>query len=119
MRSFSGKAIFGARTTSSSFGLLVEAVAKRRKVLGESHPYTGSSRSELALLFQRQGRYDDAEREFLAAASILHVGPQVPASLRPVTVAGSRFDRAARIAALYDEWGKPDKAAEWRETPMR
>jgi non-specific serine/threonine protein kinase/serine/threonine-protein kinase len=94
--------------------LLAEAAAMRRRVLGENHPSAGSSRSELALLYQRQGRYADAEREFLAAALILHVSPQRPSSLHAVTVQGSRFDIAARIAALYEEWGKPDKAAEWR-----
>jgi tetratricopeptide (TPR) repeat protein len=93
--------------------LLTEATSGRRRVLGENHPSTGSSRSELGLLYQRQRRYADAEREFLAAALILDVTPQLPSS-HAVTVAGSRFDTAARISALYKEWGMQDKAAEWR-----
>jgi non-specific serine/threonine protein kinase/serine/threonine-protein kinase len=94
--------------------LLAEAAERRQQVLGENHPFTGESRSQLALMYQRQGRYADAEREFLAAASILHVSPQIPGSLHAVTVGGSRFDLAARIAEFYEEWGRPERAAEWR-----
>jgi eukaryotic-like serine/threonine-protein kinase len=57
-----------------------------------------------------EGKYDEAEPQLLAAyETMLQRRDQIPAANRPdLETAG------AQIVRLYDDWGKPDKAAEWR-----
>jgi non-specific serine/threonine protein kinase/serine/threonine-protein kinase len=50
-------------------GLLEEALACRRTVLGEKHPETLSSLQELAHLRWRQGRYAESESLYVAAVA--------------------------------------------------
>jgi serine/threonine protein kinase len=61
-----------------------------------------------------QKRYDEAEPLLLTGYEGMKArGDQIPAPLKKrLTEAG------ARVGQLYEAWGKPDKAAEWREKLM-
>ena len=78
----------------------------RRRVLGENHPELANTRFTLARMYLQQRRYAESERLALAAYEPM---------LRSV---GAEHERTVRIERLlenlYDQWGKPDKAAEWR-----
>ena len=50
--------------------LFLQALALRKKLLGESHPDVAQSLNNLALLYDSQGRYDEAESLYLQALTI-------------------------------------------------
>ncbi len=61
-------------------------------------------RSILGVCLTRLGRFDEAEPELLEALRVFKKAPtraHVEGTIR-------------RLAALYDAWGKPDEAADWR-----
>jgi tetratricopeptide (TPR) repeat protein len=124
--------------------LLIKALEGRRRVLGEEHPDTQASmgmvyfkrgqydkaepllvkalenerREEdwgipplismynLALLHHRQGDYDKAEPLLLEH---LEISQRVLSEGHPDTTAAMN-----KIIKLYEDWGKPQKAEEWR-----
>jgi thioredoxin-like negative regulator of GroEL len=47
--------------------MLRDALAIQRRVLGDEHPDTLDSMTELAKLLAREGRYDEAEKLLVAA----------------------------------------------------
>jgi non-specific serine/threonine protein kinase/serine/threonine-protein kinase len=68
-----------------------------------------SGRMQIAYgrLLISQGRYEDAESRLVAALGVLErdLRPDDPRTLRT----------RAFLAELYDAWGRPENAAEWRE----
>ncbi|MEH2367891.1 tetratricopeptide repeat protein, partial [Nostoc sp.] len=50
--------------------LYIQALALRRKLLGEEHPDVASSLNNLALLYDSQGRYSEAEPLYIQALDI-------------------------------------------------
>ena len=50
--------------------LCVEALAMRKKMLGEEHPSVATSINNLAFLYSSQGRYDLAEPLYVEALAI-------------------------------------------------
>lgn len=57
-------------------------------------------------MYQKQARYQEAEAHLQSSAQSL---------LRESTATRVQSTEVIdRLAALYDAWGKPDKAAEWR-----
>ncbi len=83
-----------------------DAVAMNRKIRGEEHWHTANSRSHLGECLTKMGRYEEAEKELLEAQRILNttLGKDHKRTIKAVE----------RLVALYDAWGKPDKAAEYR-----
>ncbi|MEL6854402.1 MAG: tetratricopeptide repeat protein, partial [Cyanobacteria bacterium J06607_13] len=60
--------------------LFQDALALRRKLLGDDHPDVATSLNNLAGLYESQGRYDEAEPLYLRAIAILinRLGQQHP-----------------------------------------
>ncbi len=86
--------------------LFQEAIETRRRVLGETHPSTARSRARLSEMFVAQRRYGDAEPLALAASQGFLASLGAVHELTQSTV--------RELAQLYDAWGKPAQAAEWR-----
>ena len=86
--------------------LLREAVRQLAAIVGEENWYTASSRSHLGDCLTKAGRYDEAERELLEAHRVF------------TATLGEKHDRTIkcvkRLTALYEAWGNPTKAAQWR-----
>jgi tetratricopeptide (TPR) repeat protein len=94
-------------------GLLREAVASREKATPDSWERY-HAQSLLGSVLARQRRYDAAEPLLLAGyQGLTERAAGIPAPDRSAYV-GQAGDRIAR---LYQDWGKPDKAAHWRAAP--
>ena len=86
--------------------LLREALEIRRKVLPKGHWATANTESLLGGCLTKLGRYDEAEPFILNSYPTIASAPGVPPA---------RVRRALeRNIALYEAWGKPEKASEWR-----
>ena len=87
---------------------LRESVEKFGAALGEEFWETADARSQHGECLTRLGRYEKAERELLTAYDTLN------------TALGNRHNTTMqaleRLVDLYQAWGKPDKAAEYRTT---
>jgi Tetratricopeptide repeat len=84
--------------------LYLEVAAAKRRVLGAGHGLTVATVVRLANMYRVLKRYDDAERQLLGAAQAL-TGDTDRAT--ETAVFGG-------LAALYEAWGKPMQATEWR-----
>jgi tetratricopeptide (TPR) repeat protein len=89
------------------------ALASYRDVLaafeatnGARHVRTGQAHENVGGCLAALKRWDEAERELLAAHDILE-DVQGPKGVRTRAV-------AQRLAELYTAWGKPEEAASWR-----
>jgi len=91
---------------SEAQALFARALAGARSALTEGHPRFHSFQANYGECLARMGRYGEAERLLSDSHSGLR-GAKGEAD--PGTQQAIR-----RLAALYDAWGKPDKAAEWR-----
>jgi tetratricopeptide (TPR) repeat protein len=89
-----------------------EVVPNRRRTTPDDDWSVGAIRSLHGASLLALGRYEDAERELLAARSELHVASD--GSLRRDIETNT-----TRLIALYQAWGKPDRAAAYRalQTP--
>jgi hypothetical protein len=85
---------------------LREALAVFNETLPKNHWRPVETRSLLAMCFVDQRRFAEAEKLLLPAYEAL--AAQFP--LSHPRVAGV----AERLAALYDSWGQPQKASQWR-----
>ena len=94
------------RRYDSAESLYRRTIEIRDRVLGINHPDTANSRFTLARMYFAQRRYAESEQLALRA---------YPAMLDSV---GPTHERTVRImqllADLYDAWGQPQKATEWR-----
>jgi tetratricopeptide (TPR) repeat protein len=86
--------------------VLRESLAIRVKALPRGHWMIAATQTLIARALVDQRRFAEAERLLLEAYPIVEVrfGP----GHRRVTAV------VERVVALYDAWGKPDKASEWR-----
>jgi serine/threonine protein kinase/Tfp pilus assembly protein PilF len=88
------------------YALLVPAVAVARRVLPREHAVTGGVISQHGALLSALGRPAEAEVDLLEAYEIL------------TAVVGADHYRSQKtvqaLVDLYEAWGKPDKAQEWR-----
>jgi len=85
-----------------------KALHMRRSVHGADHERVAFTLSSRAEMFIRQERFDEAERDLLEAYRIF----------------GDKHPRVEwvieRLCKLYEAWGRPEQAAEWRgEAPAR
>jgi len=86
--------------------LLREGLENFRKGPARGNWWTPNAESLLGDCFRAQGRYAEAEPVLLASYDALKSAQGVPAP---------RLRKALdRIVNLYEAWGKPEKAAEWR-----
>ena len=83
-----------------------ETVVAARETLGADHWLYGAFLRNHGRALAALQRFDDAESALLEAHGILQ------------TALGDEHKQTRRVvgylADLYDAWGKPDKAAEWR-----
>ena len=70
--------------------MCLQALEIRKARLGEQHPDTAASLNNLAVLYEAQGRYDEAEPLYQQALAIMRerLGEQHPYT---ITVAGNYF----------------------------
>lgn len=75
-------------------------------MLGEDHPLTLQSKNDLGILYKEQVRYQDAEQLLLEALEGRRrkLGDKHQHTLESLD----------NIIRLYEAWGKPEKADEWR-----
>jgi len=77
-----------------------------RRTLGDDHPVTLQSMHELAVLYLRQARHEEAEPLLLSAfhGREARLGPEHPDTI----------DSLKQLVNLYESWPKPGEAAKWR-----
>jgi serine/threonine protein kinase/tetratricopeptide (TPR) repeat protein len=86
--------------------LFRRSLAARLHAYGDNDWRVGMSRSLLGAALTSLGRHEEAEQELLAARRLLKDVPGQQAREARATL--------TRLRALYDAWGRPDKAAEIR-----
>ena len=83
-----------------------QALAAARRVWADGGWFTGAFLGDYGVTLLGLERFEDAEAALLEAHEIL------------ATTRGPEFERtinaAESLVELYDAWGKPEKAAEWR-----
>jgi tetratricopeptide (TPR) repeat protein len=87
--------------------ILRQCLEERRKTLPKGHWLTASAESLLGSCLAALGRYDEAEPLLLHAHADLRAAREAP----PPRLRQAREG----LVRLYEAWGKPDKAAEWRQ----
>ena len=119
-------ALHGLATVYSGLGryeeaenLFISAIRIEQQVLGEGHPFTLRTRAALAGTYVEQSRFAEAEEQLLLAVRSLHVEQAGRRVALIVTGSGVTIDFAQRLVDLYEAWGKPDKATEWRHSCRR
>jgi serine/threonine protein kinase len=85
---------------------LRESLALRRKSLPPGHWHISSSESALGACLTAEGRYAEAESLLLRAEAALE-SSRGPDHSRTV-------EARQRLVALYEAWGRADRAARWR-----
>ena len=83
-----------------------DLVPSRRRMVPEDDWSVGAAKSLLGAALAGLARYDEAEAMLLEAHRDLEAGPGPQGRAARATV--------ARLVALYDAWGKPEKAAPYR-----
>jgi len=76
-------------------------------MLGKDDPHTLEYMHELAVLYMQQARCDEAELLLLEAVE--------GRRLKLGDIHLHTQESLNNLIALYEAWGKPEKAAEWRE----
>jgi hypothetical protein len=101
--------------------LYLEVCEAKRRVLGEVHPATTLSIARLAGMHVKIKRYDEAESLLLDVARRLQIGPGREGQPTRIEfqAQGAAVNVARQLVDLYDAWGKPGRAAEWRATLPR
>ena len=86
--------------------LWLELLERSRRLMGDEHVHTLSSMQAVAMAYFAQGKYAEAEPLLLEAYERLQQGAEAPPEEKRAVLEA--------LIKLYDAWGKPDKAAEWR-----
>ena len=89
--------------------VLRECLAIREAVLPEDWS-TSAGRSSLGASLLGQGKYAEAEPLLIRG----YEGLKARVSGIPPRSRSRLAEAGGRIVALYEAWGKPEKAAEWR-----
>jgi tetratricopeptide (TPR) repeat protein len=112
-----GRILMAAGRAAEAEPFLREALAIRRQLLLSGHPRVARAESLLGECLTALQRYAEAEPLLLAGYETLHRDDQIKLWWLP------RWRREAheRLVKLYEAWGKPDKAQEWRakEVPVK
>ncbi len=86
--------------------LLTESLEKRRRVQGHEHERAIRNMVHLGWVYTEQQRYGEAEALLLDA---FELSDRVLGPLDQITI-----ESIGKIVDLYEAWGKPEKAEEWR-----
>ncbi|MHC4324548.1 MAG: tetratricopeptide repeat protein [Planctomycetota bacterium] len=86
--------------------LLIESLEKRRRVQGHEHKRAIHNMVRLGWVYTKQQNYSKAEAILLDAFELSY---RVLDPLDQVTI-----ESIDKIIDLYETWGKPEKASEWR-----
>jgi hypothetical protein len=86
-------------------GEYLEALNGKSRVLGATHPATILTAARLSAMYQKTGRYPEAERQ------LLRIGSVTSGSFH---AQGATVDVVKQLVGLYDAWGRADAAAECR-----
>ena len=81
----------------------------RKEALPEDHLLTAWARILLGGILADRELYAEAEPLLVQGGSIIEASP--------TTSVEKKLEAFERVAALYDAWGKEDRAAEWRAKP--
>jgi eukaryotic-like serine/threonine-protein kinase len=86
--------------------LFIETLKQKRRVEGDIHPDVSITENRLATMYMKQGRYGEAELLARAAyeRNLKSLGSDADATKQQVN----------QLEQLYNAWGKPAKAADWR-----
>ena len=87
--------------------LMRQCVDIRKRVFPSGDWRTATANCSLGAILSRQGKYQEAEPLLLAAYEDVRAHPPPPAQ------AAQLGEVVSRIVQLYQDWGKPEKAAEW------
>jgi tetratricopeptide (TPR) repeat protein len=90
--------------------LLRQGLKYRQENLPKGHWLTANAESLLGGCLAALRRYDEAEPLLLHAHADLRAAADTP----PHRLRQTR----ERLARLYEAWGQPDKAAEWRQSEV-
>jgi serine/threonine-protein kinase len=101
-----GRALGAMASLAAGERWLRESLALRRRTLPEGHWMIASSESILGEHLARAGRYAQAESLLVASAGKL-------AEIRGENATVVQ-DARARLVSLYEAWGRPADAAQWR-----
>ncbi len=85
-----------------------QSLAFREKLLGAEHQDTAESLALLGRVLVERGLFTEAETALLRAQSRVD---------RPEVLARRRQEVRDSLWHLYQAWGKPEKAAQWRAKP--
>jgi tetratricopeptide (TPR) repeat protein len=85
-----------------------QSVAIREKFLGAEHPDTAESLALLGRVLIERGLFTEAEAALQRAQGLLD---------RPGVLARRRQDVRDSLSRLYEKWGRPESAREWRTKP--
>jgi non-specific serine/threonine protein kinase/serine/threonine-protein kinase len=86
--------------------LYIGAVEVGSRAFGDDHPRTMASMNGLADAYRSLDQYARAEALYM---KVLDLRRRVLGESHPDTIA-----TITALAKLYEDWGKPDKAAEWK-----
>jgi hypothetical protein len=83
-----------------------QVLESSRRRVGEDHPETLTDMHNLATIVDAFNRYDDAEAIYLKTieGKLKVYPPGHPSTTRSMQ----------RLISMYERWGRPQKAAEWR-----
>jgi tetratricopeptide (TPR) repeat protein len=86
--------------------LFQEALERKKRSLGEDHPFTLQTLNDFGLMRLNQGRHEDAEAKLLAAVNgcFDKLDPAHP-------LTRSSLENLIR---LYESWGKSDEVEKWQ-----
>ncbi len=86
--------------------LLTESLERRRRVQGPEHERAIRNVMYLGWVYSKQQRYNEAEKFLLDAFELSYrvLGP----------LDKSTTESIGKIVELYEAWGKPEKAEQWR-----
>jgi serine/threonine-protein kinase len=91
--------------------LLRESLELRRRVLPPGHRLVAGAETSLGACLAAEGRYADAE------SLLLHGYESLRATLGDT--AEKTADSRKRLVTLYEAWGKPEKAAQYRALSVK
>ncbi len=102
------------RKLPESEKLYSQVLETQRKVLGDQHPDTLTSMGNLAISYQNQRKFAQAEPLLVSSYEGMVQRAATAPEIRPALEAAGQ-----RIVQLYQNWGRPDKAAEWTQKLRR
>lgn len=101
-----GMALYEQREHDEGLAFLRESLELYRQVYGPTHPFVGRAAGNLGRLLTQRDDFEAAERALMECLAILRAAlgdahPEIETTRQ-------------RFIELYEAWGKPGEAAQWR-----